>query len=93
MEKLKTLNFGTKLYNRLISLYPELVIKKKKENMIMNHNMIPAMGMHNMVNTPMKFNQNYPMNMNFNPFLNNFDIKKLMNKNNNFRKYDNNQFY
>jgi hypothetical protein len=155
MDKLKTLNFGIKLYNKLITLYPDLLnkTKKKKESFMNNSNMMqmtpgmPVMGMNNMQNMQNMFkmpnmqNMTYMQNMpnmenmtympnmqnmsnmqNFNnmpnnmpmnnypvntkqympnplinsSYLNDFDIKKIMQNNYNIvhvRKYDNDQFY
>ncbi len=88
LDKLKTLNFGVKLYNKLISLYPDLLNKNKKKkenNMMINPNMMninPYVNLNPGIN--MGMNMNINMNPNMNPIMNpgmNMSINPNMNMN------------
>ena len=82
LEKLKTLNFGQKLYNKLTSLYPELLknniinkVKVKKNEFVPNQ-INPIMYQSNNVKKPV-LNYNNPMQ--YNPYMNrDFNINKFM---------------
>jgi len=72
IDKLRSVSFGTKLYHKLISTYPEIANQVAQRNNMMrmnNFNGVPFMG-----NNNMNMNNNMP-NMNFN-------IKKILIKKN-----------